>query len=296
MAFDTIRRAVAYVQDHSTLRGKSLRYSISTNGTLLTKEIFGFLDTYKFRVNLSHDGTAQETTRPSRMNSLILENLDRLIRSKGIELETNSVFVPATVGELYRSARFLLERGVKNCNLMYSIINPWDSVSLERMREQLRELRKFLLCDYRQRYTIPVGNFRDRPIRAMFWCSAGQDRLSLAADGSLWGCRFFADFFAAKSGHPEFSNYCFGKIQELVRRPQNEYSAVYKSYRLLCQDGFSSEHQSCRKCSRLLSCSACPAIAAFSTGAIGRIPAWMCDMKKIWQEEISRFWKAAGSS
>lgn len=296
LEFDTIRRTVEYIQAQKTLRRKNLQCSISTNGILLTEEILRFLTANKFRVNLSYDGTAQETTRPSRLNPFILENLDRMIGLKGIRLETNSVFVPTTVGELFPSARFLLERGAQNCTLSYSITDHWDSVSLGQLREQLQELRRFLLCHYRWRSPVPVVNFRRQADFAIFWCSAGQNRMSLGVDGKLWGCRFFADFFADKPAHPEFNNYCFGDFREFDGSPQDVFSAVHRNYALLRQEAFSSEQKACRDCFRLLFCSACPATAAFSTGTIGKVPAWMCEMKEIWREEINRFWEAVGSN
>jgi len=296
LEFETICRTVAYIHDHPALRRRKLRYSLSTNGSLLTDEILRFLNANKFRVNLSHDGTVQETTRPSRMNPLILEKLDRMIKLRNIELETNSVFVPDTAGELFHSARFLVERGVNNCHLSYSIIHPWDSVSLKRLREQVEELRKFLLWHYRRHHVIPIGNFQERPLQAMFGCAAGQERLALAADGRLWGCRFFADYFAGRSSHPEIGKYGFGDIQGFMKSFQEVYSGIIDNYRRLLQENFSSEQKPCRKCSRLLYCRACPATAAFCTGKIGKIPAWICDIKKIWLGELRKFWAEAGSS
>jgi len=296
LEFETIGLTVAYIRNHSTLRGRRLRYSLSTNGALLTEEMLRFLNTNKFKVNLSHDGTAQETTRPSGMNSFILENLERMIKLKNIKLETNSVFVPATAGELFQSARFLLERGVKVCHLSYSILHPWDSVSLKRLREQIEELRKFLLKHYRRHGMIPIGNFQERPLQAMFWCTAGQDRLSLGVDGKLWGCRFFADFFSAKPEHPDYDSYCLGHFREFEDTSQEAHPAAYRNYNLLRQEAFSSEQKACRQCSRLLYCSACPATAALCTGTIGKIPAWICDIKKIWLRELRKFWAEAGSS
>jgi hypothetical protein len=76
------------------------------------------------------------------------------------------------------------------------------------LRTQLEEVRKFLISYYRQHYTVPIEYFRIRSMRSLFWCAAGQDRLALAADGKLWGCRFFADFFADKLGHPEYDKFC----------------------------------------------------------------------------------------
>jgi uncharacterized protein len=292
LEFDTIRRAVGHIQNHLDLRGKNIRYSISTNGSLLTDEILRFLDEHTFLVTLSHDGTAQDVTRPSRLNPLILENMDLLNRLPGIDFETNSVFSPATVGEIYHSARFLLDRGVKRCHLAYSIVHSWDSAALEKLQEQVQELKQFLLSYYRHHYTIPIGNFQNRPASALFWCPAGQDRLALAADGKLWGCRLFADFFAEQLGHPDYSNYCLGEIQEFMRQTGHGYSGIYRNYSLLRQNEFSSGDRSCRECENLTSCRTCPATAAFSTGKIGKFPPWICQMKKIWREEVADFWQA----
>jgi radical SAM protein with 4Fe4S-binding SPASM domain len=292
-----IRETAAFIERHPSLQKRGIRYSISTNGTLLTREVIDFLDSHRFRVNLSYDGLAQEMTRPSGMNSLLLGFLDRMIGLKGIELETNSVFIPSTAGEVFGSARLLVESGVKNCHLTYSIIHPWDSASLNQLRNQVRELREFLVRHYLRSYTIPIENFRSRPVRSsLFWCSAGQDRLALAADGRLWGCRFFADFFAENPGHRESDQYCFGDIEELEKRSDHQNRTTWKTYRRLRQDGFSSEHIACRECDRLLSCRTCPAAAAFAAGDIGRVPTWMCDINRLWREEVGKFWMEVDKS
>ncbi len=293
LAFDTIRATIAFIENNNTLKGKKFRYSISTNGALLADDMLHFLDDHRFRVNLSHDGTAQDITRPSPLNSLILENMDRLIRLPNIEFSTNSVFVPSTVSELFGSARFLVERGVQNCQLAHSITDSWDSAALNRMHEGLHELRDYLLAYYRRYQAIPVENFRNPPARRLFGCAAGQDRLVLAADGRLWGCRFFADFFADRQDLPEFDEYCFGYIQEFIEGKANAYHLKSRNYAKLRMDNFSAGEQECRECAHLLICEVCPVTGAYSTGSIGKIPSWRCQMKRIWHEEIARFWDAA---
>jgi radical SAM protein with 4Fe4S-binding SPASM domain len=291
LEFGTILRTIAFIENHETLRAKKFRYSISINGALLTDEVLDFLRSHKFRVNLSYDGTAQDITRQSDLNSLVLENLDRLVKLSDIEFETNSVFIPATVGEIFRSARFFIERGVKNCHLTYSIKDPWDAVSLKRMRAEVRELRDFLLFHYRRNRTIPVENFRSRPFPGLFWCAAGQNRLALAADGQLWGCRFFADYFVNKESHPEYMDYCLGSIHDFIADHEDVYESKVRNYKRLSIDNFSSERLACRKCGHLLYCSTCPATAAFPTGRIGKVATWVCEIKEIWLSELKDFWK-----
>ena len=293
LAFDTIRATIAFIEHNEILRGKNFRYSISTNGSLLTADILHFLNDHRFRVNLSHDGTAQEITRPGRMNPFILENMDRLIRLPDIEFTTNSVYVPATVTELFRSARFLIERGVENCQLTYSCKDSWDSGALSRLHQELCGLREYLLDYFHSHHIIPVENFRNRPKQGLFACAGGQERLTLAADGRLWGCRFFADLFTTLEDLPELKDYCFGDFRHFHSRIDEVCDLKTRSYGKLCMINYSTEQRDCRTCPHVHFCEVCPATAAFSTGAVGKLPAWLCEMKKIWHEEIIRFWEAA---
>jgi radical SAM protein with 4Fe4S-binding SPASM domain len=220
----------------------------------------------------------------------------RLISLPDIELETNSVFIPETVQEVFRSAKFLVESGIKNCQLSYSIGDPWDSVHLAQMREEIKELRKYLLSYYQRHRSIPVKNFQSRLSPGLFQCAAGQDRLALGPDGKLWGCRFFADLFAAKVAHPELNAYCFGDIRDFAKDSDAIYSAVIQKYKELHLENFFSEGRACRDCPDLFLCSPCPATAAFSSGVIGKIPAWVCKMKRIWRDEVAKFWAEAEPS
>jgi len=294
LAFDTIAQTINFIETHKVLNAKKLHYSVSTNGTILTEEVLSFLNTHSFKVNLSYDGTAQDMTRPSKLNSLVRENMDRLIRSPHIELETNSVFIPATVNEVFRSARLLIESGIKNCELSYSVGDTWDKVHLDQLREEVRELAEYLLSHYHKHSSIPVKNFQSRLGPGLFRCSAGQDRLTLGPDGRLWGCRFFVDLSTARGNPDELSAYCFGNIRDFFREGEAVYSSVIQKYEALCLENFSSKGGACRDCPDLLLCTACPATAAFSTGVVGKIPAWICHMKKMWREEVARFWGEAG--
>jgi radical SAM protein with 4Fe4S-binding SPASM domain len=128
----------------------------------------------------------------------------------------------------------------------------------------------------------------------LFQCAAGQDRLALGPDGRVWGCRLFADLCAAKTSPPDLDAYCFGDIRDIAANGATAFSSVVRKYEALSMEGFSSAGRACRECPNLFLCTACPVTAAFSTGVLGGIPAWMCEMKKIWREEVAGFWSEAG--
>ncbi len=294
LELDAIRAIVAFIRDRPELSGKRPRYLVSTNGVLLDGKTIDFFAANRFSVSLSHDGTAQEITRPSRANSRVLENLERMTKADGLELETNSVFTPATVGEMFGSARFLLEKGVRRCLLSYSVTAVWSGSDIGRMAEQLREIRVYLTTVYRRTRAVPVTNFAEPLRRCLFRCTAGWDRLALAADGKLWGCRVFADFFSDRPEHPEAASYCFGPIDDVALEPSLESERVRSRYVSLSQQAFTAGGRSCGRCSRLWECSTCPAAGAFATGTVGRLPDWICGMKLAWSREIRAFRKELG--
>lgn len=294
LEFDGIRAIVAFIRGRPELSGKRPRYLISTNGLLLDGKTIDFFAANRFSVSLSHDGTAQEVTRPSRRNSRILENLERVTKAEDLELETNSVFTPATVGGMYGSVRFLLGKGARCLLLSCSITDFWSGSDIGRLAEQLREIRVFLATVYRRTRDVPVMNFAEPLRRCLFRCTAGWDRLALAADGKLWGCRVFADFFSDRPEHPAAASYCFGPMEDVSLEPSLESERVKSRYVSSSQQAFTAGERSCSRCPRLWECSTCPAAGAFSTGTVGRLPDWTCGMKQAWSREIKAFREETG--
>lgn len=66
MNFPLIRETVAYANNVSQSKGKTITYEISTNGTLLTREIIHFFKEHKIVPTISMDGTKviQDRQRP----------------------------------------------------------------------------------------------------------------------------------------------------------------------------------------------------------------------------------------
>jgi uncharacterized protein len=78
LEFPMMRRAVEYVErarPASTL----IRYSVSTNATLLTEEIAAFLEEHRFQTQLSLDGAAgAQNLRAWGTSAALDRKLDRL--------------------------------------------------------------------------------------------------------------------------------------------------------------------------------------------------------------------------
>jgi sulfatase maturation enzyme AslB (radical SAM superfamily) len=96
LSFELIKKAVALLKKKNTDSGKRGSFSITTNGTLLTKEIIQFLNENKFSVELSFDGLAQDVNRKKGSVKKIVPIIKELLNCSDINLEINSVFSPDT--------------------------------------------------------------------------------------------------------------------------------------------------------------------------------------------------------
>jgi len=195
LAFDKIEFAVNLILKENREKKKQIIFSITSNGSLIDEEILRFLDEYKFYLMISFDGVTQEISRDKPSSQHMVSILERLLSRPGIDIETNSVFTPQTIAYLSSSIRFIHELGIGNMNFSLSCNSRWDNSSLFLLKKELSELRKYLLSVYKRTGEVPLVNFRKGPGEGIFGCSGGKDRMVLAADGKLWGCFLFADYF-----------------------------------------------------------------------------------------------------
>jgi radical SAM protein with 4Fe4S-binding SPASM domain len=291
LAFNQIRKTIENTQVKNRTLNKKIHYYITTNGSLINADILEFLSQHEFSLVLSFDGLAQDIFRKKGSFKLVVSVIEKILESPDIDLETNSVFTPETVGYLSKSVQFLMELGVPNINLALSKITPWNSSSLLRLKKELTTLKRFILPFYKKTKTIPLSNFRRNFRKGIFACGAGKNRMTLAPDGRLWGCHIFPEYFKGKEGAPEYNRYCFGNLDSFIDNHETIYPEVLANYANLRMDNFYTDDSLCKECSELEECRACPVDAAFASSVIGKIPSWTCEIKKIFRKERELFWK-----
>jgi sulfatase maturation enzyme AslB (radical SAM superfamily) len=289
LAFAGIKDIVNHIQTKNMDKKKTIHYSISTNGSLINDEVLEFLNKNKFSVLLSFDGLAQEISKKKGSFAHSVSVMEKLIASPDIVLETNSVFTAETVGFLSRSAGFIIERGVPTANLSFSSILPWDRSALLRLRAELTLLRKLCLSFYRETGAIPVANFRKSSSQRIFGCYAGKDRMDLSPDGDLWGCCLFFDYFKDKKDSRASLKYCFGSLESFMENHERVYPEILENYSDLRLEFFFTPHHLCALCDERMDCVVCPVDAALGSSFIGKIPDWVCRIRRISREEKNYF-------
>lgn len=289
LAFDQIKEAVAYMELESKQLRRNLRFSITTNGTLVEDEVLEFFREHGFSVLLSFDGLAQTRSRPACDFSKLSALVKRLADSQEVELEVNSVFTPETLDLLLPSIRFIVELGVRRITLNLSTTSRWSGEDLKRVQRETRALSRYLLDRQRAFGNQPVTNFMENFRPGIFICLAGQDRMALAPDGTLWGCALFADYFRTRKTSDDPEKFCFGGLEEFMKRPEDLYSTALAFYSQLRMDAFFTDRVTCFGCRYLQLCGVCPVAAAYTSGTIGRVSEMTCRLKRMLIREKERF-------
>lgn len=290
LAFDSIRLAAEILVQKTKAMSKGLRFTITTNGSLMSSEAIRFFNRFGFEVLVSFDGLAQEDRRPGSRRP-ISRLVDRLLDEPRILTATNSVFTPRTVNALAASIRSLVERGIPEIYISLSNNSAWSPGSLARLADELRVLRRWLRGFYEKQGRMPVVDFRKPDSEGIFFCSAGRDRLALASDGTLWGCHFFPEYFNSRPNGSERQKYCFGGLRDFIRNPEGVYGKKLKNYAPLRIDFCHTDKSFCQLCRHLEQCAVCPVAAALTSSIIGRIPVSACRVSRLLIREKELFWK-----
>ena len=79
LAFNSIEQVLKYLQNRVHPE-RPVTYSITTNGSLISREILSILDEFRFRILLSFDGYSQDVTRKNHSFRSIVKTMRTFAR------------------------------------------------------------------------------------------------------------------------------------------------------------------------------------------------------------------------
>ena len=197
----TLVRLTELAQARSAKAGIEVRCSVTTNGTLLTRQRVDWLSRHDFVTAVSCDGTARahdaQRVGPAGQGShrRTVAGLERAIAS-GLKVRVVLVVHPTNVAELPASVEFLRALGAHDL-----VVNPdwsasWDDPAvLERWTAAYRAVGAQYVAAYQDGHPFWISSI-DTKIAAHIKdgylaaerCDLGRRNLVVAASGNLYPC------------------------------------------------------------------------------------------------------------
>ena len=166
LEFPRIREAVRYVEK-ATPPGKRIRFSLSTNGTLLDDRIAAFLSDHRVETQISFDGVpAAQRLRGVGTFARLDRLLDRLSRRFPSFLrEDVAIAITPTVRALpylARSVRYFLDKRVTTIHMAPPTTHDldWTPGTVKEIERQFEQIREVCSRHFRREATIPLTLLR----------------------------------------------------------------------------------------------------------------------------------------
>lgn len=190
-----------YAKAEARRRGVSVRFKMTTNGTLLDEPFLRFANAHDLEIALSHDGLLQDRqrlTRDGRPTRARLEPVVDLLLKYQPKAAALQTVTPETVDGMAESVEWLYERGFSRINtaIDYRPGAGWDDGSLAVLQgqyEAVASLMEARFDDQRPLLYLPFltkisAYLNDRPCLE---CKLGMRQPSVAEDGGVYPCNQF---------------------------------------------------------------------------------------------------------
>ncbi|MBI5505361.1 MAG: SPASM domain-containing protein [Deltaproteobacteria bacterium] len=208
-----IEQVVPYVRAKEAATGKKVSMSLSTNGSLLDREVVDFLVRNRIGCQVSIDGpkSLQDTNRPLRGGlasyESVVPRVRELLRARPgavparATLAHGAIDVPAVV-------EHLLSLGFGSVQVEPCIGEPAETAvtaaDVDRVLEQQEQLAAALVANVRRGRRLPYTNLvrlvrQTRVVRQRLthYCGAARSYIALSQDGAFYPCHRFV-------GMPEY--------------------------------------------------------------------------------------------
>lgn len=202
--FKLFKDCVEYGKLKAKETGKTVNFSTTTNGTLVTEEIGRFLAENKFTVTLSIDGD-EKTHNENRLDvrckgtySTIMDKVNRYLNPRNVSARATLTNVNTSIDEIYDHL-YSLKFGNIQISPSINMMNSEDYKKLALSYKKLIEKLKIEFKEKNYDYVVKSSNIYkilDRlyngGIREKF-CGAVNNMIAVDIDGNIFGCHRLVD-------------------------------------------------------------------------------------------------------
>lgn len=247
------------------LKTKDVRFTITTNGTILNEEILEFIISEIPDITFSIDGTSktQNKMRPfldgRGSHNMVIKNA-KVLNSRLSNMRIRMTFDSSTVSNLYNDVKFLVNEGFKCIVPAPNLFDKrWNDNHMKILEKQIIQIKEYI--KYKENVVVSIiekpNYIRKSP------CTGGINSIHIYPDGMLYPCILSA-------GDKRF---CIGNIVSGIDKKNNN--------RLL---SYSQEiNTECLGCSLYNYCNAtrCKIINKLITDNYNKAPEMHCALENL---------------
>lgn len=266
LEFDLIKLIVRYAKKASR-NGKTITFSMTTNGTLMTEKMMRYFQRHNIRYLLSLDGGERSHNRHRKFKNgtgsfdVVAEKLS-LMKHYQPWLGARVTPTPETIEYLYRDVQELYSLGINQFIIGLASGVEWTEEDGKIYLREMRKLARFYREERQKGGHIRLTVFEKSDLDdggkfdlSSYWgCGAGRARISVNTRGEIFGCARLASV-----------NGLCGTLK-LGDLGHGFYELQARS---LLMDNSISKRTACKTCTYQDRCSGgCPAINMADTGNI----------------------------
>jgi len=203
MQFELVRQAIQYGNQKALELDKQVHFEMTTNGTLLNKEIIDFGAAHSLSYLISLDGDRETHDRHRRLlnGEGTYDTIVRWIpylKMRQAWLGSRVTPAPDTVHKLASNIRHLRSLGINQFIIGMSSGSGWTPEKMEIYRQQWEDMADYYIMERKQKAPIRIYQFEDswedkiEKNRYIWGCSGGRNQIAISATGEIYPCSRFS--------------------------------------------------------------------------------------------------------
>ena len=298
LEYNLMQRVIEHSQEQCKKRNRSPSFRVTTNGTLLDREMIEYCRDSNVHLRLSIDGNRQahEIGRGEGTFKKVQDVFHIIKEYPELTLSTVSVVTPKNVEYLSESVRFLVEQGVDRLRMTFQLDERWIPDDLCVLREEYEKAYTYLILTKRKGGKTEFDEYGSpAPLRPVFQCDGGDGVIIVTPEGELYSCLEFIPWSrkAVKMNTIDhFADLSLGHIDDLgSKKVERKREAIRTDKRLSGQYFRHTSDTQCRDCDYIEICGVCPVAGMIYSDDPYFVPDWICSIKKIVMDVASKYWQ-----